>query len=389
MKILRFSLYLSASMLLFSCQPKANKEPESNAENTNTAMKLEIVKAPFGQTADGAADMYTLTNENGVTINITNYGGTIISILAPDKDGTFGDVILGYDSLSSYVAASPYFGSIVGRYGNRIAKGKFTLDGKSYSLVKNNGANHLHGGTKGFDKVMWNAQPMQENDRVGLELTYQSKDMEEGYPGNLSVKVIYTLDNNNDLKIDYTATTDKKTVCNLTNHTYFNLAGSGTILDHQLMIDADAFTPVDSTLIPTGELRPVAGTPFDFKTATAIGARIEQADEQLKFGNGYDHNFVLNNSNGNLRKVATLYEPTSGRLVEVSTTEPGLQFYSGNFLDGSNVGKRNKPYAFRTGMCLETQHFPDSPNQPKFPSVVLEPGKTYATQTVYRFTVQK
>lgn len=379
----------SVILLLAACQPASNRSQTKAAETTANDMKPTITTTAFGQTEDGPADLYTLTNNKGLEVRITNYGGTIVALLVPDKNGQPGDVVLGYDSLSSYLAASPYLGSIIGRYGNRIAKGKFTLDGKTYTLATNNGVNHLHGGIKGFDKQIWQARSVEETNQVSLELTYQSKDGEEGYPGNLSAKVIYTLNNENDLKIDYSATTDRKTVCNLTNHVYFNLAGSGTILNHQLQVDADAFTPVDATLIPTGEIRAVANTPFDFRQATAIGARIEQNEEQLKFGNGYDHNFVLNNFNGQLRKVAVLAEPTTGRVVEVRTTEPGLQFYTGNFLDGTHIGKNNQAYARRTGLCLETQHFPDSPNQPGFPSVVLEPNQTYTSQTVYHFAVRE
>jgi aldose 1-epimerase len=300
---------------------------------------------------------------------------------------------LGYDSLSSYLKSSPYFGSLIGRYGNRIAKGKFTLDGNTYTLVQNNEENHLHGGLKGFDKIFWNIEVLNDSTSASIKLTYESADGEEGYPGKLQAEVVYTLTDDNELKIDYKAVTDKKTIVNLTQHSYFNLSGneSPDIMSHELMMDADHFLPVDKTLIPTGVLKPVANTPFDFKTSTRIGARIDQQDEQLKFGGGYDHCWVLNNYDSTsdvVRKVASLYEPNSGRLMEVFTTEPGLQFYSGNFLDGTLTGKNGVRYMHRYGLCLETQHFPDSPNKPEFPSVVLNPGEEYRTSTVYRFSVK-
>lgn len=359
----------------------------SNKEN----LTMKIEKQPFGKTEDGTAvDLYTLTNANCMTVKITNYGGIVTSILIPDKNSKLGDVVLGYDNLDGYLKASPYFGCIVGRYGNRIARGKFTLTGKTYSLAINNEPNHLHGGMKGFDKVVWTAKEIKGKNTVGLELAYLSQDGEEGYPGNLSVKVIYTLTNENALQIDYKATTDQPTVCNLTNHTYFNLkdAGASPILDHVLMLDADYLTPVDATLIPTGKLQPVAGTPFDFKIPTAIGARINADDEQIKFGLGYDHNFVLNGEAGTLRLAGKLFEVTTGRVVEVWTTEPGIQFYSGNFLDGSITGKNGTVYQYRHGLCLETQHYPDSPNQSNFPSTMLNPGEKYQTTTIYRFLME-
>lgn len=353
--------------------------------------KMGIEKQPFGKTEDGTAvDLYTLTNINGVEAKITNYGGTVVSLKVPDRNGKLGDIVLGYDNLEGYLKNNPYFGSIIGRYGNRIAKGKFTLNGVEYTLAQNNGENHLHGGIKGFDKVVWNAREVLGENKVGLELTYLSKDGEEGYPGNLSVTVTYTLNNNNELKIDYAATTDKDTVVNLTHHSYFNLAGAGEgdILDHELMINADKFTPVDSGLIPTGELRSVKGTPMDFTQPIAIGARINQRDEQLTLGNGYDHNWVLNITEGYLTLVARVYEPKTGRVMEVFTTEPGMQFYTGNFLDGSITGKDGKVYHQRYGFCLETQHFPDSPNKPEFPSTVLKPGEKYMTTTIYKFSTK-
>ncbi len=352
---------------------------------------LAYQQEPYGTTGDGApVQLYTLSNANGVRVAITNYGGIVTRLLVPDRDGNLGDVVLGYDSLSDYLTASPYFGAIVGRHGNRIAKGRFTLDGVEYRLATNDGANHLHGGLKGFDKVVWDAEPYRAEDEVGLRLSYVSEDGEEGYPGRLAVTVTYALTNSDELRIEYRAETDKPTAVNLTHHSYFNLAGhaSGDILGHELMINADQFTPVDEGLIPTGELRDVTGTPLDFRSATAIGARIDEDDEQLRFGGGYDHNWVLNDYDGSLRLVARGHEPTSGRVMEVSTMEPGMQFYSGNFLDGSNVGKGGAPYQHRAGFCLETQHFPDSPNHPEFPSTVLRPGEVYESTTIYRFFVR-
>ena len=348
-----------------------------------------ITKEPFGKTQDGkAVDLYTLTNANGCVVKITNYGGIVVSLTVPDRNGQMCDVVLGYNSLDEYIKNSPYFGALIGRYGNRIGNAQFELDGKTYTLAKNDGNNTLHGGNKGFDKVVWNAKEIHEKGAVGLELTYLSKDGEEGFPGNLSVTVKYIWTNKNELKIEYSATTDKTTVVNLTHHSYFNLACKGDILNHELMIKADKFTPVDEGLIPTGELRDVAGTPFDFTKPTKIGARINEDNEQLKFGKGYDHNWVLNDYNGSLHKVASLYEPTTGRFMEISTTEPGLQFYSGNFLDGTITGKGGVVYNFRSGLCLETQHFPDSPNKPEFPSTVLKPGEKYSSTTIYKFSVK-
>jgi len=348
----------------------------------------DIKKELFGR-AD--VDLYTLTNANGVEVKIITYGGTVISIKVPDRQGNFADVVLGSDKLEAYLKQTSYIGALIGRYGNRIAKGRFTLNGKEYALAVNNGENHLHGGIKGFDKVVWTAKPSRTKDGPALELTYLSRDGEEGYPGNLSVNVVYTITNKNELKIDYSATTDKDTVVNLTSHGYFNLSGEGNgdILGHQLMLNADRFTPTDAGAIPTGELRSVKGTPFDFTTMTALGARIEAADEQIKFGNGYDHNFVVNGRPGTLRQAAKVYEATSGRVMEVWTTEPGIQLYTGNYLDGSMVGMSGKPYNRRYAFCLETQHFPDSPNKPSFPSTVLSKGGRYHSTTVYRFTTQK
>jgi aldose 1-epimerase len=346
-----------------------------------------ITEKPFGTDDAVPVTLYTLHNRNGASVSICNYGGLVTSIKVPDRNGKFGDVALGYDNLADYMKNSPYFGALVGRYGNRIAKGKFTLDGNEYTLATNNGPNALHGGLKGFDKVMWQAHSVESDSSPSLELTYFSKDGEEGYPGNLAVKAVYTLTDDNALKLEYTATTDKDTVVNLTHHSYFNLAGKGTVLDHVVMINADKFTPVDSTLIPTGELRPVDGTPFDFRTPTPIGARIQQNDEQLKFGNGYDHNWVINDDTGAVRLMARVTEPTTGRVLEVLSSEPGLQFYTGNFLDGTIKGKGGWVYQFRDAFCMEPQHFPDSPNHPDFPSVVLKPGAVYHNTIIYRFSV--
>jgi aldose 1-epimerase len=352
--------------------------------------KATLKKEDFGKTKDGqSVDLYTLTNANGVEARITTYGGIIVSLKTPDRAGKLDDIVLGFDSLDEYLKGHPFFGAVAGRYANRIAKGHFTLNGAEYKLAVNNGENSLHGGVVGFDKVVWKARPVPTKEGVALELAYLSKDGEEGYPGNLSVKVVYTLTDKNELRIDYSATTDKDTVINLTNHSYFNLAGqgSGDILNHQLTINAKSFTPVDPTLIPTGELRPVKGTPFDFTQPTAIGARVNQDDEQLKFGGGYDHNFVVDGQTGVLRRAAKAVDPSTGRVLEVWTTEPGVQFYIGNFLTEMK-GKAGKTYNKRYGFCLETQHFPDSPNKPDFPSAVLKKDGEYKTTTVFKFSAQ-
>lgn len=357
------------------------------------ASKAGVKKASFGATAEGVpVDLYTLTNASGMEVRAISYGGIILSLRVPDRAGKLGDVVLGYDAIDGYLKASPYFGSIIGRYGNRIARGRFTLDGKEYTLAANNGPNALHGGTKGFDKVVWRAEPFEKSEGVGVVFSYTSPDGEEGYPGKLEATVTYTLDDANTLSFDYRAVTDKPTPVNLTQHSYFNLAGDGQgdILGHELMLKASRFTPVDSTLIPTGEIRSVAGTPFDFTTPHTIGERIGTGDEQIRFGGGYDHNFVLDRDAGDsLQLAARVYEPTSGRVMEVSTTEPGVQFYSGNFLDGSITGKAGHVYRHRTGFCLETQHYPDSPNKPEFPSTILKPGEEYRSRTVYAFSVRK
>ncbi len=364
----------------------------SGSENeTKTKAGVSMEKQDFGKTADGqAVDLYTLQNAKGMKVRIMTYGGIIVSIEVPDKDGKSADVTLGFDSLEGYLGKHPYFGSIVGRYGNRICKGKFTLDGKEYTLAINNGENALHGGLKGFDKAVWKASEIERDGQPALKLTYLSKDGEEGFPGNLQCTVIYSIADDNELMISYELETDKATPINITNHTYFNLAGEGkgTILDHVAMLKADRFTPVDETLIPIGELRSVKDTPMDFSKPTRIGDRIDADDQQIKFGGGYDHNWVLNSGGGKLALGGRVCEPTSGRILEFYTTEPGVQFYCGNFLDGSVVGKGGKAYKRRYGFCLETQHFPDSPNQPNFPSVILQPGKCYKSMTVYKFSTK-
>jgi aldose 1-epimerase len=355
----------------------------TGAVSLNAATKIS--HADFGKMPDGAAiQIYTLTNSHGLEAKIITYGGAVVSLKTPDKSGKMGDIVNGFDSLAGYLQPEPYFGALIGRYGNRIGKAQFSLGGKEYHLPKNDGANTLHGGERGFDKRVWTARELPDS---GLELTYLSKDGEEGFPGNLKATVVYHLTDANELKIEYTATTDKDTVVNLTNHTYFNLRGAGEsdILGHLMMLNADKFTPVDAGLIPTGELRPVAGTPFDFRKPTAIGSRIEQNEEQLKLGKGYDHNWVLNRSGNGLSLAARVEEPTSGRVMEVHTTELAIQFYTGNFLDGTLKGKGGKAYGHRSAFCLETQHYPDSPNKPAFPSTELKPGQTYHSTTVYKF----
>jgi aldose 1-epimerase len=340
---------------------------------------------PWGKTPEGEeVTLYTLRNAKGMEMTVTNYGGRVVTLKAPDRAGQMADVTLGFDSLDGYLKENPFFGALAGRYGNRIAKGRFTLDGVEYKLAVNNGANSLHGGIKGFDKKVWSAK----QDGQKIEMRYVSRDGEEGYPGTMTTVVTYTLTDDNEFRIDYIITTDKNTVKNVTNHAYFNLAGQGEgdILGHQVTLYADRYTPVDEGLIPTGELRPVAGTPFDFRQPHAIGERIDANDEQIRFGKGYDHNYVLNGEAGSLHPVAKVVEPKSGRVMEVSSTEPGVQFNTGNFLDGSLTGKGGKVYKHRYGFCLETQHFPDSPNKPNFPSVVLKPGERYQSTTIYKFS---
>ena len=359
----------------------------SDGRSAAPSQTLEVKKSVFGKTKDGReAHLYALANKAGMQVVISDFGGTVISIKVPDRNGKIADVVLGYDTLSGYQEGTASFGGTVGRYANRIAGAKFSLDGKEYVLEKNNGENHLHGG---FNKVLWDAEPSTGKAGPSLKIHYLSKDGEENFPGNLSVTVLFTLTDANELKIEYTATTDKKTVLNLTNHSYFNLADSDTILNHQLTLKASRFTPVDAGLIPTGELRSVAGTPFDFRQATAIGARIDQDDEQLKLGHGYDHNWVLDAGiKAEPSLAAVLYEPTSGRVVEAWTTEPGIQVYTGNFLDGTSHGKGARNYPRRSAVCLETQHFPDSPNHPDFPTTTLVPGKEFHSVTIYKFSTK-
>lgn len=357
------------------------------------AAAQSVTKVSYGKTADGQnVDLYTLRNTKGVEAKITNYGGILVSLKVPDRYGNFDDVVLGFNDLDSYLTKNdPYMGALIGRYGNRIAKGRFTLKGVEYKLAVNNGENHLHGGIKGFDKVVWTGRETQTKTGPAVVLTYLSKNGEEGYPGNLRVRVVYTLTNEDELKIDYYATTDKDTVINLTHHSYFNLAGesNGDILEHMININADRFLPTDAGSIPTGELRPVAGTPFDFNklAQTQIGSRINQDDEQLKFGNGYDHTWVINGPAGKLRFAASAWDPTLWRKMEVWTTEPGIQFYTGNFLNGTLTGKSGKRYQRRSGFCFETQHFPDSPNHPSFPTTTLRKGAIYKSTTIYKFGI--
>jgi len=358
--------------------------------NMNQRSKATIQKSPFGKLADGImVDLYTLTNKNGLQVQITNYAGAIVALKTPDRRGQFDDIVLGYSEPSGYQQDSFYIGALIGRYANRIARGKFSLSGVEYQLAQNNGVNHLHGGLRGFHKVVWQARELRRSDGAALQLSYFSKDGEEGYPGNLSVTVTFILTDANELRIEYAATTDKETIVNLTAHPYFNLAGAGAgnILRHLLRIDGDRFTPIDETQIPTGELKNVKGTPFDFTRPNSIGSRINEDDEQLRLGNGYDHNFVLNKKGKELSLAAEAYEPASGRAMQVLTTEPGLQFYSGNFLAGVR-GKVGRVYERRDGFCLEAQHFPDSPNRSSFPSTVLKPNERYTQTTVYKFMVR-
>ena len=385
-----WSATLTAALAACTAQPTPPPPAASPAKQASTA---SVRKDAFGTTPDGTAvELYTLTNASGMEVRAMTYGGIILSLRVPDKTGALGDVVLGYDSLDAYLKSSPYFGAIIGRYGNRIARGRFKLDGKEYKLATNNGPNALHGGVKGFDKVVWKAESFQDGRGVGIVFTYTSADGEEGYPGKLDAKVTYTLGDDDSLGFDYQATTDKPTPVNLTQHSYFNLAGdgSGDILAQELMMKASRFTPVDKTLIPTGELKSVAGTPFDFRSPTGIGARIAAKDQQIEFGPGYDHNWVLDREPGSgLQLAARVHDPASGRVMEIKTTEPGLQFYSGNFLDGTLTGKAGHVYKRHAGMCLETQHYPDSPNKPAFPSTILKPGEEYRSHTVYTFSVQK
>lgn len=369
--------FIVALLLSSACK---NRDVSMKTEKTDVTM--EIQKEPFGTTPDGEeVDLFTLKNNNGIIAKVTNYGGILTSLLVPDKEGNLEDVVLGFDELQSYLDGHPYFGSVVGRYGNRIAKGKFTVDGVEYTLAVNNGENHLHGGLVGFDKKVWSAEPFRNENGEGLKLSYVSKDMEEGYPGNLTVIVTYLLTHENEFKIDYQATTDKTCPVNLTHHSYFNLnAGRSNVLDHEMMINANRVVVVNEGLIPTGELRSVEGSVMDFLSPQPIGSRIDQVE------GGYDHTYVLNKGDKEMVLAAKVYEPASGRIMEVFTSEPGVQFYTGNFLDGSLTGKGSIVYEKHHGFCLETQHFPDSPNQPEFPSVLLKPGDTYTHSTVYKFS---
>lgn len=354
-------------------------------------MSGELEKDHWGELPSGEQiDLYRLSNSNGIEATITNYGGRVVTLKTPDRHERFEDIVLGFDNLDGYVAKNPYFGALVGRYANRIANAEFTIGKKNYHLAKNNGPNSLHGGLKGFDQAVWNGNIVETDEGPALELSYLSPDGEENYPGNLSATVRYTLTGKNELKIDYRATTDKETILNLTNHSYFNLAGhaAGSVLNHLVMINADEFTPVNEHLIPTGERRRVAGTPFDFRKLEAIGKGIDEKDQQLKYGIGFDHNYILNKSHSVLVPAARVTEPTTGRTLEVATTEPGMQFYTGNHLDGSVHGKGDAVYGFRSGFCLETQHFPDSPHHPEFPSTELKPGQEYRGTTVFTFSIE-
>jgi aldose 1-epimerase len=365
---------------------------EESSPQVKQQPRPRLTEGIFGTTADGQGiNLITLRNQAGIEIRISTYGATILSLSTPDRAGAADDIVLGFDTMTPYFDKSPYFGCLIGRYCNRIAKGKFTLDGKSYSLATNNAPNHLHGGKKGWDKVVWTSAPFQNAEGVGTKLSYTSQDGEEGYPGTVKADVTYTLNEKNELTVDYHATTDKPTIINLTQHSYFNLAGAKAtdILGHELMLNADQYTPVDATLIPTGELAKVDGTPFDFRTSTKIGARINDANEQLKRGLGYDHNWVVKRGGAALALAARVVEPQTGRTMEITTTEPGIQFYSGNFLDGTITGKGGRVYGHRSGFCLETQHYPDSPNHPTFPSTTLRPGEEYRSKTVFTFGVAK
>ena len=383
-------LLWAGTLLFMQCLPKTSTNQEKPKEENHSLMSATIKKSDFGIIDDSIkVEKFTLKNINGIEIDIITYGGIITSWKVPDQNGRYENIVLGYDKLSQYVESNPYFGAIIGRYGNRIAKGQFTLEGETYQLETNNAPNHLHGGIKGFDKVVWSAKGKEEANAASLKLSYLSKDMEAGYPGKLNCSVIYTLTADNTLTVNYEATTDKTTIINLTQHSYFNLSGdfSTQILDHELTIAAENFLPVDEALIPTGEIIPVEGTPFDFRTAKLVGRDINSEHQQLARGNGYDHCWVLDKP-GSMRKVASAYHAKSGRLLEVFSDEPGIQFYSGNFLDGSFPIPGGGYYSYRAGFCLETQHFPDSPNQEEFPSVILKAGETYKSQTAFKFTTK-
>jgi aldose 1-epimerase len=383
---------ISCLLLLFALVACSNDKVQDTAPAAAAVKEGSVNKAEYGKTPDGeVVDVYTLTNSEGMEVRAITFGGIITSIRVPDRNGKMDDVALGFNDLAGYLKNPPYLGAIIGRYGNRIGKGRFTLDGKTYTLATNNGPNHLHGGIKGFDKVVWKAESFKNAESVGIIFTHTSPDGDEGYPGTLSLRVTYTLNNKNELAFDYEATTDKATPVNLTQHSYFNLAGegSGDILNHVMTIHASKITPVDQTLIPTGELASVEGTPLDFRSPTPIGARIADGHMQIRYGNGYDHNFVIDRTGNGLVLAARVEEPASGRVLEVSTTEPGMQFYTGNFFDGTLTGKAGRAYKQRTGFALETQHYPDSPNKPSFPNTILKPGETYTSKTVYAFKVSQ
>ena len=374
--------FLIFSLIIISCE---------NTQKNKIMPLVTIDKKAFGRTLDGVdIDQYILKNRNGMEISAINYGGIITSWKAKDREGNYKDIVLGFNKLSEYETESPYFGAIIGRYGNRIAKGKFTLNGEKYTLAVNNGKNHLHGGLKGFDKVVWDSKEVVEDMTASLVLSYVSNDMEEGYPGNLEVQVIYTLNNNDELSVKYEAVSDKTTIINLTQHSYFNLSAdfNKNILDHDILINADSFLPVDSILIPTGEIRNVGDTPFDFRRPKNVGEEISNSNTQLMIGNGYDHCWVFNNNDQGLRFAASAYDSGTGRLLEIFSDQPGIQFYSGNFLDGTLKSKIDGTYDFRSGFCLETQHYPNSPNEKNFPSVILKPGKKYFSQTIFKFSVK-
>lgn len=382
-----FPIALCAS--LAACSSASKEKPPAKtakpAEPAAAAAPGKIAKSSFGKGPLGQpVDLYTMRNAKGTEVDITNFGGTVVSIRTKDREGKAGEITLGFDTLEGYLGTHPYFGALLGRYANRIGNAAFDLNGVTYKLAANNGPNHLHGGAKGFDKAVWDAKAGMNT----LELNYRSRDGEEGYPGNLSVRVVYSLSDDDVFRIEYLATTDRETVLNLSNHTYFNLSGGGDVLGHELMLNADKFTPVDAKLIPTGVIKPVKGTPFDFTKSTLIGARIEQKDEQLKFGGGYDHNFVLNGEAGSMNLAAEVYEPQSGRVLTVSTDQPGVQLYTGNFLDGTLKGHGGKLIPKRGALCLETQHFPDSPNKPAFPTTLLKPGAEFRSATTWKFSTR-
>ena len=393
MNVLKRCIYglsiIGLASLNFQC--KGNQKEENKTNTTQKMDSVSIEKKEYGTTADGKnVDRYILKNQKGMEVNIITYGGIITSLKVPNKAGVSEEVVIGFNDLEQYQKDNPYFGALIGRFGNRIAKGKFTLDGKEYQLPINNAPNSLHGGPEGFHRRVWTAEEAKGGNTASLKLKYVSKDMEEGYPGNVTVFVTYTLNNNNSLDVQYEATTDKKTIINLTQHSYFNLSSdfAKPILDHIITIDADKLVPVDADLIPTGKLMDVTGTPFDFRKPKVIGKDIEAKDDQIKKGLGYDHCWVLNNQGKGERFAASAYDPTSGRLLEVFTDQPGIQFYSGNFLDGTLPMRNGGTYAHRTGLCLETQHYPDAPNQKDFPSTVLSPGENYKTKTSFKFSVK-